>query len=467
MNHPRTILATSFTLLASLAVTGCPDNKQQETSKAAPSASAAATAPATASASATATPSASVEAPKQAVCTIDSSTVIDRGARGDTGLTAVLLAGNQAALGYATGGTPKVVVVDTSGKASQADVDWSHVKNQEAPKDATMVRAIHRVTPLGFKGQKMRVGMDIIDTSKDKNAARYLRCGAADQEPIVADDTPLNFFEPTEDDVAKVTADAVDVRDCRTFSNGEITWSLYTEVKRDGKDDNHDVRFEWSLDSVPGKGTIKEPVVDKRVAKPNKDKKYGTLDHFITPISVNAGTAGYMMLARDGGGLVFARRNDDMSRAGGPWPMGLPAGAGLPSLAHEGERVFLAVPEWNKTDLFMSSFMGNATPTKPEKVTLNDSSPATEGARDWPAIAAAADDSIWVTFIDGKSPKRRVRLTILGDDLKQRLADVFDVTNGDVNVSEARVIALAGNKAFVAYIDVKGDLTGAVVSCKK
>lgn len=462
---------SALTLLAApLALAGCPDSAKSDAPKGAPSASApqaASAPPSSAVASSTASPSASVAPQVEAICKIESSTVVDHGVRGDTGLTAVFLPGNQAAIGYATGGTPKVIVIDTAGKSNQADVDWSHVKSSEPPKDPQMVRAIHRVTPLGFKGQKMRVGMDIIDTSKDKNAARYLRCGPADQEPIVMDDSPLNFFEPTEDDVAKAAGDAVDVRDCRTFSNGEISWSLYTEVKRDGTGDNHDLRFEWSLDEIPGKGKIKEPVIDKRVAKPNKDKKYGTLDHFITPISVNAGTAGYMMLARDGGGLVFARRNDDMSRAGGPWPMFLAAGAGLPSMTHEKERVYLAVPEWNKTDLFMSTFMGNATPVKPDKVVLKDSAPPTEGSRDWPSIAARDDGNIFVTFIDGKSPKRRVRLVLLGADLTQALPDVFDVTNGDVNVSEARVVDIAGNKAFVAYLDVKGDLTAAIVSCKK
>ena len=465
------LVASGFGILlgAPLLLAGCPDNAKPDPTKASPSSSAGTLAPpSSAMATGSATPSASAEAPKpQPPCTIDSTTVVDRGVRGDTGLTVVFLPGNTAAIGYATGGTPKVIVIDTAGKANQADVDWSHVKGQEPPKDATTARGIHRVTPLGFKGQKMRVGMDFIDNSKDKNAARYLRCGPADVEPIVSDDSALNFYEPTEDDVAKVGDQVMDVRDCRTFSNGEISWVLYTEVKRDGKDDNHDLRFEWTIDTIPGKGKVKDPIIDKRIAKPSKDKTYGTLDHFITPVSVNAGTAGYMMAARDGGGLVFARRNDDMSRAGGPWPMGLPAGAGLPSMTHEAERVFLAVPEWNKTDLFMSTFMGNGAPAKPEKITLKDTAPPTEGSRDWPSLAAREDGNIFVSFIDGKSPKRRVRLALLGPELMQRTSDVFDVTNGDVNISEARVVDIAGDKAFVAYLDVKGDLTAAIVSCKK
>jgi hypothetical protein len=421
---------------------------------------------ATAASSSSPIASASSAAPaKPPPCTVVSTVSLDKGARADTGLTVVMLAGNQAAIGYAVGETPKVLTIDTAGKTEQADVSWGHVRDQEKKTDPAMTRSIHRVTPLGFKGNKMRVGIDLVDESKDKNAARYLRCGAGDDEPIIADTTPLNFYEPTEDAVAALGPDVTDVRDCRTFSNGEATWSLYTEVRRDGTGDDHDIRLTWSLDTLPGKGTIKNPNVDKRIAKPSKDKRYGTLDHFSMPVSVNAGTAGFMMVARDSGGLDFARRNDDLSAAGGPWPMAFPEGAGLPSMMQKDERVFLAATEWNKTDLFTSTFLGTEAPKKPTKVALVDSAPPTEGARDWPSLSPASDGSLFVSFLDGKAPKRRVRLVVLGPDMAQKTSDVFDVFSGDSNIVESRVVAIADKKALVTYLDAKGELTGAVVSC--
>jgi hypothetical protein len=446
-----------------LALTSACQDKSSGTSEtpALPSASAA-----TATTASAPLASASSAAPaKPPPCKVESTVALDKGARADTGLTVVMLAGNQAALGYAVGDTPKVLTVDTAGKTEQTEVSWGHVRDTEKKSDPAMTRYIHRVTPLGFKGNKMRVGLDILDESKDKNAARYLRCGAGDDEPIIADNTPLNFYQPTEDAVAALGPDALDVRDCRTFSNGESTWSLYTEVKRDGTGDNHDIRLTWSLDTLPGKGTIKDPNVDKRIDKPTKDKKYGTLDHFSMPVSVNAGTAGFMMVARDSGGLVFARRNDDLSAAGGPWPMAFPEGAGLPSIMHKDERVFLAATEWNKTDLFTSTFLGTEAPKKPAKVTLVDTAPPTEGARDWPSLSPAADGSLFVSFIDGKGATRRVRLVVLGADMSQKTSDVFDVSSGEANIVEARVIAIADKKALVTYLDAKGDLTGSVVSC--
>jgi hypothetical protein len=441
----------------------------QDKSSGAPSASATPVASAASAAtSSSAAPLASASSAAPALpppCTVESTTTLDKGARADTGLTVVMLAGNQAAIGYAVGDTPKVITIDTAGKAEQTDVSWAHVHDQEKKSDPAMTRYIHRVTPLGFKGKTMRVGMDILDESKDKNAARYLRCGAGDDEPIIADTTPLNFYEPTEDAVAALGPDVIDVRDCRTFSNGESTWSLYTEVRRDGTADDHDIRLTWSLDTLPGKGTIKNPNVDKRVVKASKDKKYGTLDHFSMPVSVNAGTAGFMMVARDSGGLVFARRNDDLSAAGGPWPMAFSEGAGLPSIMHKDERVFLAATQWNKTDLFTSTFLGTEAPKKPAKVTVADTSPPSDGARDWPSLSPSSDGSLFVSFLDGKSPKRRVRLVVLGEDMSQKTSDVFDVYSGDSNIVEARAIAIAGKKALVTYLDAKGDLIGSVVSC--
>jgi hypothetical protein len=445
-----------------LALTSACQDKASGTSPepAQPSASAATTTTAPLASASSAAPAA-----PPPPCKIESTVSLDKGARADTGLTVVMLAGNQAALGYAVGETPKVITVDTAGKTEQAEVSWGHVHDQEKKSDPTMTRYIHRVTPLGFKGNKMRVGLDILDESKDKNAARYLRCGAGDDEPIIADNTVLNFYQPTEDAVAALGPDAVDVRDCRTFSNGEATWSLYTEVKRDGTDANHDIRLTWSLDTLPGKGTIKNPNVDKRIAKPSNDKKYGTLDHFSMPVSVNAGTAGFMMVARDSGGLVFARRNDDLSAAGGPWPMAFSEGAGLPSMMHKDERVFLAATQWNKTDLFASSFLGTEPPKKPAKVTLTDSAPPTDGARDWPSLSPASDGALFVSFIDGKGATRRVRLVVLGADMSQKTSDVFDVSTGGANIVESRVIAIADKKALVTYLDAKGDLTGSIVSC--
>ena len=456
-------LPLALTALSALTVlTGCEDKPKPDPSKAAPSTSSSA---ATLTTPATSAAASAEHAKAPPPCTIESTATIDKGARGDTGLTVVMLPGNQAAIGYATGEQPKVVVIDTTGKAEHADVDWGHVRDQEKKKDDKMARAINRVTPLGYKGGKMRAGMDVIDTSKEKNTSRYLRCGPADLEPIVSDDSVLNFFEPTEDAVAALGADAMDVRDCRTFSNGEISWVVATEVRRDGTGDNHDLRFTWFIDEVPGKGTIKDPNIDKRVAKPTKDKKYGTLDHFTTPVSVNAGNDGYMMAARDAGGLVFARRGDKFERTGGPWPMGLAAGPGLPSMTHQGERVFLSVGEWNKTDLFASTFMGASNPAKPERIQLTDTSPPTEGSRDWPSLSVGGDGMLYIAFIDGKT-NRRVRLTVLGPELKQKTSDIFDVTGPDVAPTEARVIAIAANKALVVWIDKKADLTGAVVSCK-
>jgi hypothetical protein len=395
--------------------------------------------------------------------------VIARGARQDTGLTRTSVGQNTTAIGYATGdGTPHVFVVAPTGNATHVDVDWSHLREREAKKDPKLVRRVHRVTPLGYAkvGGKMRVGVDLVDSSVEKNAARYLRCGPADSDPITVDATPLIFFEATEDSVGQATVGAgghsVDVRECRTFSDGVRVWTLSTQVRRESQA-NRNLVFEWLIDDALGDATIKAPVIDRHVEAPNKDKKYAWMDHFVTPLSVYTGPSGFMMVARDEGQIVFAHRDSGLEQHGAAQRIWL-GGATFPSLAHDGDRVIFAVTEARKLDLLASAFPVAGKVPQPVKVALVDPNPATEGSREGVSLAPSGA-LMFASFADGKAPKRRVRFAVLGADLKPR-AEVFDVTGEDATPYETRVVPLDGGKALVLILDIKGDVTGVVVSCK-
>ena len=407
-------------------------------------------------------------------CKVLATTTVDRGARADAGLTLVRFSATQAAIGYAQGGTgtPKVMVIDAAGNATVNDVDWSHVRDREQPKAKT-ARVVNRVTPMGFKDGKIRAGMDVLDTPTDPKApTRYIRCGAADEEPTVSDDTPLNFDNGiVEDDVAKLKAGPdgdSDIRDCRSFSNGESQWVLATEARRHGPGDDHGILVSWIIDEVPGAGMIKDPLVASQVIAPTAKKYPGyPTDHYLMPVSVNAGDAGYIVIAREGG-LMVARRTDSFARTGGPWYLSLGGWPGLPTITHEGERVFLFVAEYQKTDIYGSTFLGNADPVKPDKIALKDSNPPTAGYRDAPAVSAQPDnDDVVLVFVDGRTAAKggRTRITVLGADLQQKLSDIVDVSPPDVQVIETRVVALGSGKAFVASLDTTGTITGVTLSC--
>ena len=57
-------------------------------------------------------------------------------------------------------------------------------------------------------------------------------------------------------------------------------------------------------------------------------------------------------------------------------------------------------------------------------------------------------------------------MTVLGADLKEKLAPVFDVSPDGANVSEARIVSLATGKFLVTYLQGDGQVSGQLVSCK-
>lgn len=453
----------------SLAGPGCSKDSGSASPTAAPSATPAAATSAAPVASAA--PSAAPKAPPP--CTAEAPFTIDKGGRLDTGLTSVEIEnGKQVAVGYAVGdGVPRVAMVDATGAVTKADPDWSHVKDQEQKHDPAMVRHVFRVTPLGLlKSGKMRIGMDFLDSFAEKGKGSYLRCGPADTDPVISDDGGAQFDDPTEDDVAKLAAASdtdggtVDFRDCRTFGSDKRSFVLATQVKREGPGDDHNLLYQWVIDEVPGKALIKDPVIDKRVVKP-VNGKYPKIEHFVTPVAIPMGDLGVMITSRDQGNIVFVKRSAKLEKAGEAKSMWLGAAAGMPALDLQNGQVYVMTTEFQKTDLYGVLFPATGAPEKPQKVALTDPSPASD-ARDSASMDVTSGGDMAVSFIDGKAPARRVRMTVLGADLKQKLPTVFDVTPEGTNASEARIVSLANGKFLVTYLQGTGEVDGQIVSCK-
>jgi hypothetical protein len=313
--------------------------------------------------------------------------------------------------------------------------------------------------------------MDLLDAFAEKGKGSYLRCGPADAEPVISDDGGAQFDDPSEDDVAKLAAasdtdgGAVDFRDCRTFGNEKHSFVLATQVKREGPGDDHNLLYSWMIDEIPGKGLIKDAVVDKRVVKPNKDGKYPKIEHFVTPVAIQMGDLGVLITARDQGNIVFVKRTAKLEKAGEPKSMWLGAAVGMPALDMQNGQVYVMTTEFQKTDLYGVLFPATSAPEKPQKVALTDPN-APNDARDSASMDVTSSGDLAVAFVDGKAPARRARMTVLGADLKQKLPTVFDVSPDGVNVSEARVVSLSSGKFLVTYLQGDGQLSGQLVSCK-
>jgi hypothetical protein len=414
---------------------------------------------------------AAIETAPSAACTAAGEPfAIDANPRLDTGLTMVKLTDGRVAVGYAVGDSPKVAVVDAAGKATIVDVDFARLKS-EGKADKRTVRTINRVTPLGFKGLRMRVGVDLLDitpvTDNSSVRTRHLRCGPADQDPIIGDDGP-SFYDPEMNPppVDMTSESAVENRDCRTFTNGERTWVLASKMFPNNE--TGDFSATWIIDEKPGKQNVDEPFIDSHEVIAPKDKSAPKAITYDVPVSVEMPNhGGFVLASRYLGQLVVGKRAANLERSGDATRFNFGTPVGMAALVVTGSSVALFVSEAGKTDLLGTTFTAEAIPTKPEKIVLSDPKPPTEGDRASVSASATDKGDLVVGFTDGKGTSRRARVTLLGADLKPKVP-VFDIT-ADANISELRVGVLPDGRILATYIEIKDAkpvVTGMVVSCK-
>src|SRR5207249_5501169 len=114
-----------------------------------------------------------------------------------------------------------------------------------------------------------------------------------------------------------------EVRDCRTFSNGELHWVLSSEVA----DTADGFESKWVIDTKPGKASIDNAEIDKHAAKAGKDGKLPKVDGFVyeVPVSVGVPGSGFVVAARFQGQLDVAKRQGNLEPAGKPTQIALGA----------------------------------------------------------------------------------------------------------------------------------------------
>lgn len=428
--------------------------------------------------SASATTSAAPVADKG--CKVETPFSIDKGARLDAGLTLVRMPDGTVAIGYATGnGTPKVAVVDASGKASTVEVDAKHIDQERKDldqkrkanfQDATTKRTVMRVTPLGMKGLKMRVGVDLLDVASIGESGiheRLLRCGPADTDPIIDDQGP-SFYDPewNPPPVDPTQDGARENRDCRTFSNGEETWVLASAMSPNNAEGKYEA--DWTIDEKPGSEHVADPSIDVVSVDMPKDKSAPKPVLYEVPVSLRTASGELLMASRLQGKLVIAKRKKDLEPDGDAVKLSFSSPIGMVSMAVLGDNVVLLVPSVGKTEVLGSSFPASSAVVKPTALTLDDPKPPTEGDRTSLSSAPTDAGDLLVGFVDGKGQKHKARLTVLDKDLKSK-QPVFDVTGDDGNVSELRVNVLKDGRFFVTYLSITGNATevmGAIASCK-
>jgi hypothetical protein len=428
-----------------------------------------------------ATPAASSSSAAAApACKVETPFSIDKAARADTGLTLVKLSDGTVAVGYATGnGTPKAAVIDDTGKSSVVEVDAKHIdverKAQDAQRkaafqDAKTNRTVMRVTPLGMKGLKMRVGVDLLDLASVGESGvheRYLRCGPADGDPIVTDEGPSFYDSEWNPAPVDMTQDsATETRDCRTFSNGTETWVLASTMSPNNGTGNFEAG--WVIDEKPGKEHVQDPSIDSTVVTAPKDKSAPKPVLYEVPVSLRIPGGDFITASRLQGKLIVAKRKADLEPDGDAVKLAFAGPIGMASLAVLGSNVALLVPSTGKTEVLGATWPASSAAVKPTAITFDDPNAPTDGDRTSVSTAATGDGDLLVGFVDGKAQTHKARLTLLTSDLKSK-KPVFDITDGTANVSELRVSVLKDGRYFVTYLKIDGgvgEVMGAIASCK-
>jgi hypothetical protein len=453
-DHAELSHLAAATMLIGLCALACKGSKTEETT--APSASAAA----------------SVAPPvaKIAGCTVAAPFSIDKAPRADAGLTLVSLGGGRAAIGYATGaGAPKVVVIDRDGKSTQAELN---VKPDFPSKlDKGVKRTVWRVTPLGEHDGKMRVGYDMVEDSPVSEnmavATRYVRCGPAHGDAFAFHDGP-SFYDADSNPEADPTSDeAVELRDCRTFSDGSSTWTLTSFMTPNNEAGTYTAG--WGITEKVGKEHVEEPWIDFTDLPTPKDKKPPKPVLYEVPVGLHLPGGGYIMAARYLGKVVVAKRKASLEPDGDVQKFALGGIPGMTSLTLLGDDVVLLVPTIGKVEVRGSVFAKGDVPVKPDVITIDDKSQPSEGDRTSLSGASTPDGNLLLGFVDGKGTKHKARVAVLSKDLKTTKIQPIDITSDDGNVAELRVAPLDGGRYFVAFLDLSGgktELSGALVTCE-
>ncbi len=395
--------------------------------------------------------------------------VIDKGVRSETGVTVVRLADDRLAAGYANGeGTPKVAIVSPAdGTASLVDVDLGklpELSQKPAPKTQ---RVVHRVTPLGANGLKMRVAVDLTETRAD--GSRVVRCGPADDEAWQSFDG-VSAYEPSD---AGAPGNVPELRDCRSFSAGGTSWTESFVADTSGA-----IQSAWVIHPSTGALDDAQGLLQHQAVPPEAGRttpRVGQLDRFgYTQLtSARLGDAGFLVSARSNGKLRLAKRGADWSPADEITDFWYGSPIGLPALASRDAKVVVVAPIAGKLDLVGATFPVEAKIARPAPLAIDEPAGATplppDSERTSVTVAIASRGQVIAAFLDGRAGKRRPRFVLLDDALKAQGASFEPLGTADADVADLKLTILPDDRvlvtALVAHPGAGLALEAAVVGC--
>jgi hypothetical protein len=394
--------------------------------------------------------------------------VIDKSARGETGVALVRLPDDRFAVGYAgPDGTPRAAVILPEGSASVVDVDASQLPllAQKPPPKAQ--RFVHRVTPLAAKGLSMRVAVDVTETHGD--GSRIVRCGPADEEALLHFEGPSAYGGAD----SGVAGQSPELRDCRSFTARGSVWALGFEADTSGTVEARWVVKPDGTKLDPERSAIEHAVVPLEQGHPLP--RAAQLDRYGYTVlgSAKLEDAGYLVASRYNGKLRIAKRDKEWAPVGKVTDYWFGTATGMPALVARGTKVVVLTPITGKLDLYGSTFPIEAEAKKPEKIELADppgGGPAPPDAERTSVTAAIASrGQVAVAYLDGKTGKRRPRVALLDEALKSEGATLDPFGPGDADVADIKMVMLPDERVLVTAL-VAGpggglQVEGAVLGC--
>jgi hypothetical protein len=455
----------------------CSRKASETVEQAQPSALASAQLAAAPSAATTAAASSALPSPANTelvpVCSVESKKVWVSGANQLTGLTEATLPDGRAAIGFAVGTQPRVLLVGANAKGTLVKVPVAKTSRLASlPKGAT--RSVLRVTPVKVEGENVQAFVDFEDRYQDKK--HTVVCGPTDtNENWVEDDAiPCSAHQsakPAELAAAFHQAGAEkicdEVHSCRSFTDlgrGE-PWVLSSEVHGVLQADNSVV---WSTDlavatgSKTNKRIIESMPVNKRPLEES---------HYEVPVAHALKNGAFLLATRYADTLAVGILGPDKSLVGkftrytGP--------PTLPDIAEDGADALVVATSFamGKGEFGLRAMrIAEDKPELPKSmhVVVTDKANAQTSSESDPDFVHDAQGRRWLAHIEGPRGEGKLSLAPLNKDF-QAIGRSYTVTEPGERAVSARLVPLKDKGILVVFLragDKSVDLVSEEVHCK-
>ena len=362
---------------------------------------------------------------------------IDKGVRGDTGVTLATWSRTDAAdaggehriaVGYAKGnGTPHAAEVTDDGKVTLAVVPSTLTALDKKP-EAGARRVVLRVLPLFAKDKDVHVAVDTVEVLADKT--RHVRCGPADGA--------ADAFHDGASLLAGSTDGTREMVECRSFSpdGGEAHAAITSTIAVDD-----------------GKLVATVEIGDTVLAKKSNPLKAGETAserYAFTVLGFGGGKSRSAVTARYNGNVVLALTTAALGAARDDafW-LGAPTNP--PHAAFAGDTLLLWSTLAGKPELYGTSMLAGPTQKlekaeKPAPLALGD-----DGVTERGFVSSSITETSRVLVV-GEKRAGKSGARLFAQDARGAVKRTLALGDDEDTVVDAKLERTAGGDVFVAYV---------------